>query len=62
MPFILSLVRHGLSGLGAVLIAKGLAEPSAVEGLINSSVEVVGGVISAGAAILWSKAVHSRKK
>jgi hypothetical protein len=61
-PFVLSLIRHGLSGLGVLLVNKGLADQGSVDGFINSSAEIVSGVVSAGIAILWSRAVHLKSK
>lgn len=50
-----SLVRHGLTALGAALVTRGIVDQGTVDGYMATAVEiVVGGLLSAGAT-LWGQ-------
>ena len=43
-PYALSILRHLLSGVGAVLVSHGIIAPESVDGFISGNVELLTGV------------------
>lgn len=58
-------IRHILSGLGLVLVAKGIAEPAAADAAVSANAEIAIGAISyavAAIASAYQKWKENRKK
>lgn len=58
MNYFLKFVRHGLSAVGGVLIAKGIAQPETVEAVSNGIVEIITGGLTFGVSYIWSTIIH----
>lgn len=46
MKYLTSLVRHGLTALGALLVAKGIIDQDTADQMVNGNTDIVLGVIS----------------
>lgn len=57
-----SLVRHALTALGAVLVAKGIANEESVNSVSTGVAEIVAGSIVYFGGQLWSLAQKTKKK
>lgn len=49
-----TIVRQVLTGVGAVLVAKGVVPPEAIGGLLDSTTGVIVGALVALGAYIWS--------
>lgn len=46
ITYVTSFVRHGLTFVGGLLVAKGYVEPEAAEAFVSGNLEIVVGLIS----------------
>lgn len=46
MKYLTSIIRHGLTALGALLVGKGIVDQDVADNMINNDTEIVLGVIS----------------
>lgn len=51
--YIKSIVQHGLTALGAILVAKGIIDQDQVQQFVDTNVVVIVGAITYGLGQIW---------